>query len=257
MKRARSDSTRSSYTGKKYKVTGSYTGTGRAGQQKFVPPMRTYKPSMVPSASRGYKPNAVEKKVYDIAPGAYNANTTGDIRCLALPTLGTDMTNRIGRKIVLKSVYIKGMVQMESAANPTTADLATGNLTRIIIFADMQPNGALPAVTDVLNSALPQSHLNLNNRDRFKIYCDKMYYMDPMVYNTTATQAVACWGNTGRAIKIYKRLNLETIFNATNGGTIADISSGALLILTIGNVAAGTRTDADFSLGIRVRFADV
>jgi len=84
-----------------------------------------------------------------------------------------------------------------------------------------------------------------------------MYYLDPLYDDTTATSAVSAMGSTGRAIKIFKKCNLEVIFNATNGGTIADISSGALLLVTFGNVASGTRTDANFSLGTRVRFVDV
>lgn len=212
-----------------------------------------YSQSLVPLATRGYRPNPIERKVNDIDTATYQVNTTGSFTLLCLPTVGADFNNRVGRKITLKSVYIKGMVLNEQSVTPSAGANGPQHL-RMVIFYDCQPNGAAPAVTDLLNSATPASQLNLNNRDRFKILADKEYVMDPTVYSVTATQSVAAFSNQAKYVKKYKKLNLETIFSTSTGG-IADITSGALFMFWIGSRAAGAG-DANFIGSTRVRYAD-
>lgn len=221
----------------------------------YIPPRRAYPGSLVPLASRGYRLNKSEKKVADIGTATYNVSTTGVFTLLAVPTLGSDMTNRIGRKIVYKSFYIRGYVLSQPSATNAVASCQASQ-TRMIIFADLQPNGAAPAVVDLLNTADPTSHLNLNNRDRFKIFCDKTYVFDPYMFSTTATQSYAQASNNIKQIKKFKKINLESIFNGTNGGTIGDITSGALYMFWIGSTANGT-IDGNAILSTRVRYIDV
>lgn len=211
--------------------------------------------AMAPLASRGYRLNNVERKVADIAVTLYGVNTTGSFTLMAKPQLGSDMTDRIGRKIQLKSFYIRGFVATEAALNAVVGVNPTMQ-ARMIIFVDLQPNGAVPVVTDLLNTASPASHLNLSNRDRFKIYCDKTFVFDPYLYSTTATQAYASASNQIFQIKKFKKINLEMVFNGTNGGTIADITSGALYMFWIGSVVSGANTDMNASVGTRVRYSD-
>lgn len=196
-----------------------------------------------------------ERKVADIDTATYQVNTTGTFTLLAVPVLGSDFTQRIGRKITLRTVYIKGRVVTEaSTAGP--ALIAASQHCRMIVFVDMQPNGAAPAVTDLLVSATPASQLNLNNRDRFKIIRDKEFVLDPYIVSFTATTAYASAPNQVKFCKVFKKINVETIFNATNGGTIADITSGALYMFWIGSNAAGTNTDSNFIGSTRVRYND-
>lgn len=194
-----------------------------------------------------------ELKVSDITTAQYAVNTTGTFTLLHVPILGTDYTQRIGRKTVIKSLYIRGRVLIENAQVFTAAITCAAQQPRMILFWDMQPNGAAPAVTDLLNTADSTSHLNLNNRDRFRIIKDKTFVFDPMVI--TAATAVANWNRTISDIKCYKKLTGEVIFNGTNGGTIADINSGALYMFWIGNVPAGTN-DSLAVLSTRIRFDD-
>lgn len=204
----------------------------------------------------GRKGMDAEKKVSDLGPAQLGMNTTGTFTLLAAPVPGSDFTNRIGRKTLIKSVYVRGIVSCELAdQDGPTVGASPAQLGRMIIFADMQPNGAAPAVTDLLTSASSISQLNLNNRDRFRIYCDKTFAINAYAYNTTASTSSASLSNSF-AVKKFKSLNLETIYNAGTAGTIADIQSGALYLLTIGNRAAGA-DDATASLSIRTRFVDL
>lgn len=245
MKRKASSTVMGSKSAKKRRTP--YRSTGTA--------VVAYSGSMVPMRTGGYKPNSTERKVNDLAAATYNVSTTGSITLLANPTLGSDFNNRIGRKIVLKSVYIRGFVRTEpSLSNP--AAFSQSQLVRMVILADLQPNGAAPALTDIFVEAHSASQLNLNNRDRFKVYCDKQWVLDPYLSVTTATQAQAFASNQVKPVKKYKKLNLETIYGATSGGTIADINSGALYMVWLGNVASGTNTDANAVVSTRVRYVD-
>jgi len=255
MKRGSTNYTRqAAFKKARYGSSSGYRPSYYKGMPRFTPRV-TYAGSLVPMRTGGYKTNTVERKVNDIGTATYQINTTGSITLLANPALGSDFNNRIGRKVVLKSVYIKGKIQTENSLATTAGD-TVAQQGRFIIFCDMQPNGAAPAVTDLLVAALPSSQLNLNNRDRFKIYSDKEYVFDPYHVNITATTAYASTGRQIYNVKKYKKLNLEMIFNATNGGTIADINSGALYMLWIGDVAAGANTDLNAIVSTRVRYAD-
>lgn len=214
-------------------------------------PKRAYTPSMVPMASRGYKNNPVEKKVNDTGVNAYRVNTTGGFILCALPILGSDMNNRIGRKIMMNSIYIKGRVQT-TASTIATDNYTPAQMMRLILFCDYQPNGATPAITDVLVTAAPEAQLNLNNRDRFKVLWDKEVVLDPFLL--VAASGGSCPNNI-KMLKKYKKLNIETVFNATNGGTIADINSGALYLLYIGSTVSGT-DDMTMTISTRVRYTD-
>lgn len=197
---------------------------------------------------------AAEKKVIDIANAVYQVNTTGSFTLLNGCVQGTDYTNRIGRKIVVKSVYIRGAVYVEPAVTPAVAT-APAQQARMILFLDLQPNGAAPAATDLLTAANPYSMLNLNNRDRFRILRDEVFVFDPYFNVTTATQAQAAVTNTYKEVNCYKKLNLESIYNAGNAGTIGDIQSGALYMFWIGSVPAGA-ADSNANVSTRVRFLD-
>ena len=70
---------------------------------------------MVPLRTGGYRPNNVERKVNDIDTTQYQVNNTGSITLLANPAVGAGFNNRIGRKITLKSLFIRGWVSIQNA----------------------------------------------------------------------------------------------------------------------------------------------
>lgn len=197
----------------------------------------------------------VELKVNDTGPAQFQANSTGQFTLLMAPTPGSDITNRVGRKTVSKSIYIRGIVSAELPdQDGPTVGASPAQLARMIVFVDMQPNAAAPAVTDILTAATSVAQLNLNNRDRFIILRDKQFNLNAYAYNVTAQTAVASLSNS-HCVKEYIPLNVETIFNAGTTGTVADITSGALYMFWIGNRAAGG-DDVTCALSSRVRYAD-
>lgn len=214
--------------------------------------------SNAPLSNRGFGSMAVlqnrEKKFFDVTSARYNAKALDPvIKLLFVPVLGSDYNNRIGRKTIMKSLYIRGHLRLKAAANLTTDEPCPAQQARLIIFCDLQPNGATPALTDLLTGNDATYQLNPNNRDRFKIIKDKLYSFD--TYQISGNNGWAVSGRTGYDIKIYKKLNMETIFNATNAGSIGDINTGALYMVWVGTVISND-TIPEAYISTRVRFDD-
>ena len=80
-----------------------------------------------------------EKKTIDLSVTTYACDTTGSVTCLNLCATGTDYTDRVGRKILLKSVNIIGKLVPQ--------DTTVGNsMCRIMVIYDKQPSGSLPSI---------------------------------------------------------------------------------------------------------------
>jgi len=206
--------------------------------------------SMAPAASRGFfgpqRRGSKELKVIDTAAATYACDTTGSVTLINGVATGSDYSNRIGRKITIKSAQLMGLVQPEASAasGPTKY--------RVMLVWDSQPNGVIATIADIFTAATSAGFLNLANRERFRVLKDVQGVIGYSLIDTTATQAVAVSPNPGcRNVSVFKRLNLDTIYDGT-GAVIGDVQTGALLLVTIGNLAAG----ANFIGAARVRFTD-
>lgn len=189
--------------------------------------------------------------------GVWTLNTTATITALNLITSGSASWQRVGRKVHLKSVHIRGYVNI---GNP----VAQEDYGRMMVVYDKQPNGALPTIQDILldqiNSgtdvSLSQrlSGINLNNRDRFEILRDQQFWLPPTA-NTSFTLAPGV--AFPMTIKMFIDLKgRETTYRADSSpGVIGDISTGSLLLITFGNYASGTE-GYNLALTSRVRFYD-
>lgn len=196
-------------------ITGGYKST------PFKMPART---TVVSSGrapiwrSVGTLPSSSELKFTDVtaatatAVAALTFTTPGASFLLNGLVPNSTATGRIGRRIMMKSIYIR---LVWSLAATTTG----GSPLRMIVVYDKQSNGAAPAVTDVLLTDSAISPNNISNRDRFVVLCDKL--VDP----------VAVGSQFQVADVVYKKLNLPVQYNAGTAGTIADITSGAVYIM--------------------------
>lgn len=209
----------------------------------------------VPMATRGWTPNSVERKVFDVNPTVYQLNTTPNIFSICNPTQGSDMSNRIGRKINLKSVYIRATIATEPSMTAGAVGATPAQAARLILLVDMQPNGALPNIADILVTSTITSHLNLNSRDRFRILWDKFLTFDPYIVNATASTAVATASRQIQAVKKFKLLNFEQTYNSSSTGSISDIATGSLVMVLLGSQATGS-LDLNCTMSTRVRYTD-
>lgn len=202
-----------------------------------------------------------EIKCLDIPDGQLTLNSTGAVGAINLMRAGSSYFNRIGRKINMKSVRVNFYLVPIRAV--TNIDYA-----RVLLIYDRQCNGALPALSDILqttdqagtNTTGNMSNANLNNRDRFKILRDQRITLPgipaggPPWEPTHMFDAVTPTTNVEWFVKLG---GLETQFKADSSpAVIGDIATGSLLLLTLGDFAAGSEGYA-IQIETRLRYWDV
>jgi len=204
-------------------------------------------PSAAPLRTGGFGPRyAGELKAIDITGEGICVSGSTSVDLLNAVATGTDFTDRVGRKIMMKSIFIRGWLKGQDISNGSPL----GNLCRLILVYDRQSNGAAPSMDAILKTTEAQSQLKLDNRDRFTVLVDKAIALGTIT--NVATQAVA-GSPTCRAIKIYKRLNLEVQFSGTTAA-IGSIATGALYLISVGSQT--TSDGHSFVYTSRIRFVD-
>ena len=220
-----------------------------------------------------------EKKVFDAGDqigvageiDVINCASVGTVQPIFIPKLGADYNQRIGRKVNVRSIYLKWRAFPRYIANPQGAVYIANSqwpetAARILLVKDTNPNGVLPTITDILQvdttSALvdPLSFINMNNRDRFTILMDKMHQFGSLstAYGGAGQPAVIqnALGSTTWTGKKYKKCNHEVVFNGTSTGAIADIASGALYLVFIGSESVGSNRYSNVEINWRIRYDD-
>lgn len=177
----------------------------------------------------------------DLAVANYPMDTTGSVTLLATIAQGTAVTQRVGKKVVIKSIQCRGQ-----AYAGTTATL---NDCAYMLVYDKRPTGALPAVTDILVSAASNAFNNDANSGRFRI----LKRMDFRLVGNSTTPVV---DSASADADFFLVVNQIEVFKAAGTGAIADIEEGAIYLVTVGNQAAGN-TAAILSVAFRTRFIDI
>jgi len=218
---------------------------------------------MMPAVQRAMGTRA-EIKTYDFPVGASTQtntiSTTATFDVLNLPVEGASFYNRIGRKILMRSVHITGMLK--------TTNNGAGNIAeylRIMLVYDRQTNGAAPAIADVLadydqagnTTTDAYSKMNMNNVERFLILRDhRVQIPDNGVSALERSEAAIMNYDSQANINWFVKLtDLETHFKAS-AGSVGDIATGALYLITFGPVASAT---AGYSIiyNARLRYHDL
>lgn len=172
-----------------------------------------------------------------IAENTSNWSSTGlnpgAATSLFTPVLGNDINNRISRKVLLHRIAIRGIITTTAIGD--SADILAPSFIRLLLVQDTQTDGATCAGTDVmatpsatttaLNSTVFQ---NLANFGRFKMLKDKLISTGAtygMQDNAGGGAATASLISPHLAVKWTYRFKKPVLvrFNATNGGTTADI----------------------------------
>ena len=156
---------------------------------------------------------------------------------------GSGESQRVGRKVTLKNIYLHGELVLPSTNSVT---LCTDQF-RMIVFVDKQANGVIAGVTDLLQTATINSFRNLANQERFVVLKDKFYDISAQ----TTSNASTTTGGTSYHIKMYKKLDLPIEYSGANG-TIGEIKSNNLVMLCISRLGACT-----FQYTARMRYTDV
>lgn len=175
------------------------------------------------------------------APSNIPANTwtgtaqNGYSRCLNLLGAGTDIFERIGRKVFCKSLLLNITWRLPDRPGdppPGSPGPLPASIRTIVVW-DKQPNGVDINISDFLKPVLnqtgtaapcPTSPNNLDNRDRFRTLWDCRDTLSP-------------GGDSLRQYEKYIKINRETIFNnGTTSAEIGSVSTGALYVIFLSDL---------------------
>lgn len=187
-------------------------------------------------------------------------NATAQFTLLNPIQNGTAFYQREGIKCVVKSIQINGGFNfLRSQAYPDTG--------RMLVVHDKNSNGAVPNFSDIIRSldqtgTVPTStvddHKNMVNSERFKIIMDSKHYLPPNAQGVGGIAPnLAIVAETDLQNEHYIRGMWPVQFTSTNSNpiTIANISSGALWLITLSGSGSGTE-GYNWSGSIRIRYDD-
>ncbi len=153
-----------------------------------------------------------------------------------VPVKGTGINERIGRHINIHKVKIHGRIACGAQANQTVTDAAC--IVRMIMFVDTQTNAAQAQGEQLMDDPgtaaggnTPFTFMSLKTLGRFRVLKDK---------TITIQNPNISWDGTNieqnGLIRSFKfnhtfRKPLDCHFNATDGGTIADIVDNSIHLI--------------------------
>lgn len=163
------------------------------------------------------------------------------LNTLVVPSEGSDIDNRIGRKIAVYRLSIRGFIRCTTSVDQ--ADILRVPAVRLILYMDTQTNGTqaqgeqLMAAPGAATTALcTATFMNLANLGRFRILRDKTYRMPTLVAapdNAGTTQFTSTQGHADMPFKINIKFRKPVVinFNSTNGGSVGDIVDNSFHLL--------------------------
>lgn len=173
----------------------------------------------------------VEYKYADAGITTDTPTNAGNITYLSGIAQGDGNVNRDGTSVLMKSLYMRWQINMHASAVNT--------VLRMIIFVDTENRGALPAVTDILQTADARAFMVRENGTRFNILHDKLY-----IFNIN-TNAVTIG-------KLYKKLFFHSKYTGSSAAVTAQLENGVFILL-ISDQATNTPTVV---FNTRMRFID-
>lgn len=219
-----------------YDVARAYQAKKRARTAGYTPARRGYGSV---ARTRGAQVRG-EMKYFDTERAAtaiaavtttWGAGTILDpavFNTLVVPTVGAAINQRIGREIKVYKIKIKGEIIVPTQAAQAAADNAS--VMRYLLVQDQQTNAAQMTSAQLLSDQAAadttiHAFQNLNNFGRFKVLKDKYVVFGNLNVAGSPTAADLVQSGTKKTFKcsVKFRKPVSIRFNATNGGTVADI----------------------------------
>ncbi len=186
-------------------------------------------------------PNTIAGSEAD-PPGVGAQTTPGQLSGVAQ---GDGESQRDGRKIVLKSLHIRGAVSNQSFAGSTLQGTA---LVRVAIILDTQTNGAQLSAEDVFLSTanVEFSFRNLRFINRFKILKQRLFIVEPKSAAGDGTANDVAAAKT--TFNWFLRLNIPVMYDGTTAN-IASVVDNSLHVICFSD-----STFNDIKYASRIRF---
>lgn len=154
---------------------------------------------------------------------------------------GTGYSERLGNKVSNQSLA----VEADFALAQTDASAA---VIRVLVIYDRQPNGAFPAIADLLsnNSSATvtfNSAISIPYRDRYAVLRDTQLPLDP-------------GSGLSRHFECYIKRPLQSSFKSTAYTDVRDIGAGALYLVAFYVQLYGTTVPTISNVHSRLRYTD-
>jgi len=164
-----------------------------------------------------------ELKFSDFGSNSVLLTNSGSTITLNDPIQGTAVTQRIGQKITVKRVAVRGYVYNTVAQLNTANFLGGSDVVRVAIVYDKQSNGTSASYNDVYNIGAGSSQTPISERSRDTL--------DRYVILAERTLVLCATANTMVTFDFEIPVDLETRYNSGNSGTVTDINMGAISLL--------------------------
>jgi len=205
-----------------------------------------------------YGPTAISQST------SLSTNMADPAAGICIPVEGDDTLHREGRKITVTELLVKGTVVFAGAED--VIDTTCGQQVFLALIQDTQTNAAAPTSSDIYNNTLNNLQTtasgclrNSNFTDRFRTLKTKLI-RKPVLPVTQTAANVFSWPSYSVPFEFYHKFKvpIKVSFNATNGGTIADVIDNSFhMFASTGGDTLGTltsRMDCTLAYNVRGRF---
>lgn len=171
-----------------------------------------------------------EDKRHDVA-SSINPTTSGQIQPLLRIAQGSGSLQRIGNSILLKDIFVRYDTLINTSA--------LNSVVRIILICDKQNDGATPTMSQIFQTGLYDSPMNIDNSKRFVVLYDR-------------THSLSSTGNQRVNNKVFKTLNFHTKYDGPTDA-ITDMRDNQLYFIAVSSEASDFPTVNFYS---RVKYYD-
>jgi len=180
------------------------------------------------------------------------------LNCLFCPSEGAAINQRIGRKVNVHKIKIRGLIFHTTLSDQ--ADAVPNPTIRVILYKDCQTNASQSQGEEVMNSdgaiisTVQSNFQNPANFGRFQVLKDRIYQSRTITMGTDGanTNSIAA-GDIPFKFSINYKVPVTVHFNATNGGTVADVVDNSWHIIA---TKSGTPFTTNMSYCCRVCYKE-
>ena len=155
---------------------------------------------------------------------------------LFVPVVGAGINQRIGKGAKVYKIKIRGSIVCASQVDQTSAD--SGTQIRLLLVQDKQTNATQAQGEQVMTdptaasaAVAVNSFQNIDNFGRFRVLKDKTIILDNSNLSWDGTNMEQAGQVRTFKINIRFKVPVSVRFNATNGGTVADIVDNSFHII--------------------------
>lgn len=183
-----------------------------------------------------------ELKWLDTTIGLITAQNTGNRTSNSLVEVsqGTGESQRIGRKITVKSIHLKGYVLLPGGKENTVLNdfgwEGAYDRIRVIVYLDKQTNGTSATIGSVIEGSTLVGFRNLSNTQRYNILYDRTTSLSASnaAHEVGSLSNETAWGPQCKSLSWNKQCNIPIEYSDVNG-TLSELRSNNIGVMVISN----------------------